>query len=175
VIQIGEVGKAGEKIDQRIEFVKSDNDKRNKLLNLLYSGIAPPIIVFANQKKNCDAISKAINKAGVRSLRAPHRSHCTRALTSPFVSILQFRSATLHSGKGQDLRGEALDGFKAGTIDILVRTRSLSLSLLLARPYVRGCSSGESVRGARCCCCAGVDGRGESRYRREGRDARDQL
>lgn len=97
VIQIGEVGKAGEKIEQRVEFVKGDNDKKNKLLNLLYSGIAPPIMVFVNQKKNCDILSRAINKAG-------------------------FRSATLHSGKSQELREEAMDGFKAGTIDILVST-----------------------------------------------------
>lgn len=66
MIQIGEVGKAGEKIEQRVEFVKGDNDKKNKLLNLLYSGIAPPIMVFVNQKKNCDILSRAINKAGVR-------------------------------------------------------------------------------------------------------------
>lgn len=67
VIQIGEVGKAAEKIEQRVEFVKGENDKKNKIMNLLYSGIAPPIMIFVNQKKNCDILSRAINKVGVRS------------------------------------------------------------------------------------------------------------
>jgi len=97
VIQIGEVGKAAERIEQRVEFVKGDNDKKNKVMNLLYSGIAPPIMIFVNQKRNCDVLSRAINKVG-------------------------FRSATLHSGKSQEQREEAMESFKAGNIDILVST-----------------------------------------------------
>jgi len=71
VIQIGEVGKAAERIEQRVEFVKGDNDKKNKVMNLLYSGIAPPIMIFVNQKRNCDVLSRAINKVGVSAWQWP--------------------------------------------------------------------------------------------------------
>jgi superfamily II DNA/RNA helicase len=89
------VGKSGEKIEQRVEFVKGDNDKKNKLLNLLYSGIAPPIMVFVNQKKNCDILSRAINKAGVRPTlrfhtRHTRHTHTTRTTPTRHTRLVNF-------------------------------------------------------------------------------------
>ena len=49
----------------------SENDKRKKLLSLLGSGIDPPIIIFVNQKKGADVLSKSLEKVGV-SQHTPH-------------------------------------------------------------------------------------------------------
>ena len=35
-----------------------ENDKRNKLISILNSGIDPPIIIFVNQKKGADVLAK---------------------------------------------------------------------------------------------------------------------
>lgn len=64
-IAIGEAGKTVDLIKQVIEFVKSENDKRKRLEYLLENGPSPPIIVFANKKKTCDAISKHLERLGV--------------------------------------------------------------------------------------------------------------
>jgi len=49
-IAIGDVGKAADHIEQSVLFVKSDNDKRKFIVNLLQSGPPPPIMVFVNKK-----------------------------------------------------------------------------------------------------------------------------
>ena len=35
-----------------------ENEKRNKLISILNSGIDPPIIIFVNQKKGADVLAK---------------------------------------------------------------------------------------------------------------------
>ena len=47
---IGSVGRPVERVEQ-IVYLMKENDKRNKLINILNSGIEPPIIIFVNQKK----------------------------------------------------------------------------------------------------------------------------
>ena len=39
---------------------------RNKLLELLQSGFEAPIIIFLNEKKGADVLSRALEKLGVR-------------------------------------------------------------------------------------------------------------
>merc|ERR1719323_2277188 len=74
-----------------------ENDKRNKLMEVLKEGIHPPIIIFVNQKKGADVLTKGLDKMG-------------------------YNAATLHGGKGQEQREHALSGLKAGDKDILVAT-----------------------------------------------------
>lgn len=57
-------GKPTERVEQIVHIV-SENDKRKKLLSLLGSGIDPPIIIFVNQKKGADVLSKSLEKVGV--------------------------------------------------------------------------------------------------------------
>eukprot|EP01087_Luapelamoeba_hula_P017529 TRINITY_DN5538_c0_g1_i5.p1 TRINITY_DN5538_c0_g1~~TRINITY_DN5538_c0_g1_i5.p1 ORF type:complete len:496 (+),score=97.07 TRINITY_DN5538_c0_g1_i5:862-2349(+) len=96
-VTVGEVGHAVERIEQRVEWVKGEADKKRKLVELLYTGIEPPIIVFTNQKKSCDSLAKALDQLG-------------------------FKCAALHAGKSQDQRRCAMSDFKQGKHDILVAT-----------------------------------------------------
>merc|ERR1712241_658088 len=96
VVHIGTVGKPVERVEQVVHICK-ENDKRNKLITILNSGIDPPIIIFVNQKKGADVLAKGLEKMG-------------------------YNAATLHGGKGQEQREFALSGLKAGAKDILVAT-----------------------------------------------------
>ncbi len=58
------VGKPTERVEQRVHIV-SESEKRKKLLTLLGSGLDPPIIIFVNQKKGADVLSKSLEKMGV--------------------------------------------------------------------------------------------------------------
>ena len=46
----------------------SESEKRKKLLQLLGRGLDPPIIIFVNQKKGADVLSKSLEKMGVSKL-----------------------------------------------------------------------------------------------------------
>jgi len=96
-IVIGEAGKAVDKIKQTVVFTKNTTEKTKKLTELLYTGIQPPIMIFANQKKICDLLLKHLEKLG-------------------------FRATVLHAGKRQEHREESMEGFKSGKYDILVST-----------------------------------------------------
>merc|ERR1711860_402388 len=93
---IGSLGRPTERVEQ-IVYMMNENDKRNKLISILNSGIDPPIIIFVNQKKGADVLAKGLEKMG-------------------------YNAATLHGGKGQEQREIALSGLKAGAKDILVAT-----------------------------------------------------
>eukprot|EP00088_Acartia_fossae_P034854 TRINITY_DN3582_c0_g1_i2.p1 TRINITY_DN3582_c0_g1~~TRINITY_DN3582_c0_g1_i2.p1 ORF type:complete len:831 (-),score=239.68 TRINITY_DN3582_c0_g1_i2:433-2880(-) len=93
---IGSIGRPTERVEQVVYMMK-ENDKRNKLISILNSGIEPPIIIFVNQKKGADVLAKGLEKMG-------------------------YNAATLHGGKGQEQRDTALAGLKAGSKDILVAT-----------------------------------------------------
>ena len=96
IVYIGSVGKPTERVEQVVYLMK-ENDKRNKLIEVLNAGIQPPIIIFVNQKKGADVLARGLEKMG-------------------------YNSATLHGGKGQEQREHALGGLKAGDKDILVAT-----------------------------------------------------
>lgn len=57
----------------------------------------PPIIVFVNQKKVADIISKSITK-------------------------MKYKAVALHGGKAQEIREQTLSAFKNAEFDILVAT-----------------------------------------------------
>eukprot|EP00093_Oithona_nana_P009211 09211.XXX_456409_457800_1 [CDS] Oithona nana genome sequencing. len=86
VVYIGSVGRPVERVEQ-IVYVMKENDKRNKLIQILNQGIDPPIIIFVNQKKGADVLAKSLEKMG-------------------------YNAATLHGGKGQEQREIALSGLK---------------------------------------------------------------
>jgi len=98
IVTIGNVGEAVDTVEQRVEFV-SGEDKRKKRLNEILSSreFAPPIIVFVNIKRNCDAVARDVQKMG-------------------------FSSTTLHGSKTQDQREAALASLRNGNTDVLVAT-----------------------------------------------------
>ena len=50
----------------RVRTTLGDCPSRNKLLELLQSGFEAPIIIFLNEKKGADVLSRALEKLGVR-------------------------------------------------------------------------------------------------------------
>lgn len=96
IVYIGAIGKPVERTEQVVHLMK-ENDKRNKLISILNSGIDPPILIFVNQKKGADVLARGLEKMG-------------------------YNAVTLHGGKGQEQRELALNGLKAGSKDIMVAT-----------------------------------------------------
>ncbi|EGN95415.1 hypothetical protein SERLA73DRAFT_162301 [Serpula lacrymans var. lacrymans S7.3] len=98
IITIGEAGRAVDTVEQRVEFVSGDEKKKQRLLEILNSGMyASPIIVFVNQKKTADMVAKDLSRAG-------------------------WNAATLHSGKNQEQREASLQALRSGESDVLVAT-----------------------------------------------------
>ncbi|KAJ3299985.1 DEAD (Asp-Glu-Ala-Asp) box polypeptide 23 [Borealophlyctis nickersoniae] len=97
VVTIGTAGQVVDTIEQRVEFISDENRKKQRLLELLGQNHEPPIIIFVNQKKGCDVLSKALEKLG-------------------------YKATTLHGGKSQEQREAALAALKTGGKDILVAT-----------------------------------------------------
>ena len=95
-VYIGDQSSSKDNIAQSIVFLK-ENQKKEKLMELLTNGPPPPIIVFCNGKKGCDVLARSLDKQG-------------------------FPSATIHSGKDQATRELAIEGFKSGEYEILVAT-----------------------------------------------------
>lgn len=95
-VYIGSAGKPTERVKQ-IVLMCSENEKRNKLVEILERGFEPPIIIFVNQKKGADILTKSLDKFG-------------------------YSAATLHGGKGQEQRDFALAQLKQGQKEILVAT-----------------------------------------------------
>ena len=98
IVTIGNIGEAVETVEQRVEFV-SGEDKRKKRLGEILSSreFRPPIIVFVNIKRNCDAVARDIKHMG-------------------------FSSVTLHGSKTQEQREAALASVRNGSTDVLVAT-----------------------------------------------------
>ncbi|KAF8557260.1 P-loop containing nucleoside triphosphate hydrolase protein [Imleria badia] len=97
-ITIGEAGRAVDTVEQRVEFVTGDEKKKQRVLEILNSGMfASPIIAFVNQKKTADMVAKDLSRAG-------------------------WSAATLHSGKTQEQREASLQSLRSGEADILVAT-----------------------------------------------------
>ncbi|KAG9236471.1 Pre-mRNA-splicing ATP-dependent RNA helicase prp28 [Amylocarpus encephaloides] len=98
IVTIGNIGEAVETVEQRAEFVSGEDKRKKRLNEILASGeFAPPIIVFVNIKRNCDAVARDIKHMG-------------------------FSSVTLHGSKTQEQREAALASVRTGTTNVLVAT-----------------------------------------------------
>ena len=98
IVTIGNVGEAVETVEQRVEFVAGEDKRKKRLIELLNSReFQPPIIVFVNIKRNCDAVARDIKHGG-------------------------FSAVTLHGSKTQEQREAALGSVRNGTTDVLVAT-----------------------------------------------------
>lgn len=98
IVTIGNVGEAVETVEQRVEFVAGEDKRKKRLGELLSSReFHPPIIVFVNIKRNCDAVARDIKHMG-------------------------FSSVTLHGGKTQEQREAALASLRSNSTDVLVAT-----------------------------------------------------
>ena len=98
IVTIGNVGEAVETVEQRVEFVAGEDKRKKRLLELLASReFQPPIIVFVNIKRNCDAVARDIKHGG-------------------------YSSVTLHGSKTQEQREAALASVRNGSTDVLVAT-----------------------------------------------------
>lgn len=98
IVTIGNVGEAVETVEQRVEFVAGEDKRKKRLLEILSSReFQPPVIVFVNIKRNCDAVARDIKHSG-------------------------FSSVTLHGSKTQEQREAALASVRSGNTDVLVAT-----------------------------------------------------
>lgn len=98
IVTIGNAGEAVETVEQRVEFVAGEDKRKKRLIEILRSQeFAPPMIVFVNIKRNCDAIARYIKDNG-------------------------FTSVTMHGSKTQDQREAALLSVRNGQTSVLVAT-----------------------------------------------------
>lgn len=98
IVTIGNIGEAVETVEQRAEFVSGEDKRKKRLNEILASGeFQPPIIVFVNIKRNCDAVARDIKHMG-------------------------FSSVTLHGSKTQEQREAALASIRSGATNVLVAT-----------------------------------------------------
>lgn len=98
IVTIGNIGEAVDTVEQRVEFVAGEDKRKKRLNEILASGeFRPPIIVFVNIKRNCDAVARDIKSMG-------------------------FSSVTLHGSKTQEQREAALLSVREGKTDVLVAT-----------------------------------------------------
>ncbi|RMZ82903.1 hypothetical protein DV737_g1938, partial [Chaetothyriales sp. CBS 132003] len=98
IVTIGNVGEAVDTVEQRVEFVAGEDKRKKRLADILSSAqFKPPIIVFVNIKRNCDAVARDIKHMG-------------------------FNAVTLHGSKTQDQREAALLALREGRADVLVAT-----------------------------------------------------
>ncbi|PMB66109.1 Pre-mRNA-splicing ATP-dependent RNA helicase PRP28 [Beauveria bassiana] len=95
---IGNVGEAVETVEQQVEFVAGEDARKKRLQRILASNMfAPPIIVFVNIKRNCDAVAKDVRSMG-------------------------WSAVPLHGSKTQEQREAALASVRSGETQVLVAT-----------------------------------------------------
>ncbi|KAK2782593.1 mRNA splicing protein prp28 [Onygenales sp. PD_12] len=98
IVTIGNIGEAVDTVEQRVEFVSGEDKRKKRLAEILSSReFHPPIIVFVNIKRNCDAVARDIKNMG-------------------------YSSVTLHGSKTQEQREAALASVRNGNTDVLVAT-----------------------------------------------------
>ncbi|EGE01563.1 pre-mRNA-splicing ATP-dependent RNA helicase PRP28 [Trichophyton equinum CBS 127.97] len=98
IVTIGNIGEAVDTVEQRVEFVAGEDKRKKRLAEILTSReYRPPIIVFVNIKRNCDAVARDIKHMG-------------------------FSAVTLHGSKTQEQREAALASVRNGSTDVLVAT-----------------------------------------------------
>lgn len=95
---IGNAGEAVDTVEQQVEFVSGEDARKKRLQKILASNMfAPPIIVFVNIKRNCDAVARDIKHMG-------------------------WSAVTLHGSKTQEQREAALASVRSGQTQVLVAT-----------------------------------------------------
>ena len=100
-IQVGDPGRAAaEAISQSVVFCAGEEEKRARLPSLV-AQTPPPVVVFANEKRTVDELTRLLARASRTALGAV---------------------AGLHGGMPQDARERVMAGFRAGTIGVLVAT-----------------------------------------------------
>ncbi len=92
-----------ERIDQSVMFV-SKNEKKNLLVALLRRGNLERTIVFTRTKHGANKLAEFLTQSG-------------------------YRAAAIHGNKSQSARVAALEGFRKGTIPVLVATDVASRGL----------------------------------------------
>ncbi|KAM4054838.1 DEAD/DEAH box helicase [Hirsutella rhossiliensis] len=98
IATIGNAGEAVDTVEQRVEFIAGEDRRKRRLQEILASKqFAPPIIVFVNIKRNCDAVARDIKTMG-------------------------YSAVTLHGSKTQEQREAALGAVRAGHTQVLVAT-----------------------------------------------------
>jgi len=99
IVTIGNIGEAVETVEQRVEFIQGEDKRKKRLQELLSqrSEFPPPIIVFVNIKRNCDAVARDVKHMG-------------------------FNAVTLHGSKTQEQREAALNALRTRHADVLVAT-----------------------------------------------------
>jgi ATP-dependent RNA helicase RhlE len=95
-VEVTPVSSTVEKIDQSIYMVEKP-DKKALLHHVLKDGNMKRVLVFTRTKHGADKVVKDLNKAGIKA-------------------------EAIHGNKAQNARQRALQGFKNGTIRILVAT-----------------------------------------------------
>jgi ATP-dependent RNA helicase RhlE len=95
-VAVSPPGKAADKIDQSIHFVQK-GDKPELLINLMGKHKGDRALVFVRTKHGADRLAKQIERSG-------------------------FAVAAIHGNRSQGQRDRAIDGFRKGTIKVLVAT-----------------------------------------------------
>jgi ATP-dependent RNA helicase DDX23/PRP28 len=96
-ITIGDANQAVGTVEQRVEFIASDDKKKQRLMQILSSRFEPPIIVFSTTIASVDNVAHTLRREG-------------------------FNVTTLHSKKTQTQREESLASLRSGQSDVLVAT-----------------------------------------------------
>ncbi len=96
-VTIGNAGEAVDTVEQRVEFIHGEEKKKSRLIEILRSGLSPPIIIFVNTKRMTDVVVKHVHQAGLSG-------------------------TTLHSDKSQAQREAALQSVRDGEVSVLVAT-----------------------------------------------------
>ncbi|WFD28096.1 RNA helicase [Malassezia nana] len=96
-VVIGQAGQAVGTVEQRVEFVDDEAHRQRRLLEVLDSGFAAPMIVFVNQKANADLVGRDLRRAG-------------------------WHVAVLHSGLSQPQREAAIASLRDGRNEVLCCT-----------------------------------------------------
>ncbi|KOS19497.1 Pre-mRNA-splicing ATP-dependent RNA helicase PRP28 [Escovopsis weberi] len=98
IVTVGNAGEAVDTVEQRVEFIPGEDRRKKRLQEILSSDqFAPPIIVFVNIKRNCDAVARDIKSMG-------------------------WSAVTLHGSKTQEQREAALASVRSGQTQVLVAT-----------------------------------------------------
>ncbi|ODQ51680.1 P-loop containing nucleoside triphosphate hydrolase protein [Saitoella complicata NRRL Y-17804] len=99
IVTIGNAGQIVDTVEQRVEMISPSEEKRRRRLEEILNSnqYQPPVIIFVNQKKNCDALAKSLVRVG-------------------------WNAVTMHGGKSQEQRESALLQLRNGQADCLVAT-----------------------------------------------------
>ncbi|MGJ8546704.1 MAG: DEAD/DEAH box helicase [Sulfitobacter sp.] len=95
-VEVSPPGKAADKITQEVHFI-AKAEKTNLLMELLAKHKGERALVFGRTKHGSEKLMKTLVKAG-------------------------FDAASIHGNKSQGQRDRAIDGFKSGSITVLVAT-----------------------------------------------------